>query len=59
VLATNELAQQISLAMKQLSPKEKVVFEMKHYEGLRLRAIGDMLGISEEAAKNCLFREFA
>jgi RNA polymerase sigma-70 factor (ECF subfamily) len=42
--------------MTQLSPKEKVVFEMKHYEGLRLRAIGEMLGISEEAAKNCLFR---
>ena len=24
--------------------------------GLRLRAIGEMLGTSEEAAKNCLFR---
>ena len=56
VLATQELGRQIALAMQQLSPKEKVVFEMKHYEGLRLRAIGDMLGISEEAAKNCLFR---
>ena len=27
-----------------------------HYEGLRLRAIGDILGTTEEAAKNCLFR---
>jgi RNA polymerase sigma-70 factor (ECF subfamily) len=32
------------------------VFELKHYEGLRLRVIGEMLSISEEAAKNCLFR---
>jgi RNA polymerase sigma-70 factor (ECF subfamily) len=33
-----------------------MVFEMRHYQGMRLRAIGDVLGTSEEAAKNCLFR---
>ena len=33
-----------------------MVFELRHYEGLRLRAIGEKLGTSEEAAKNCLFR---
>jgi len=33
-----------------------MVFEMRHYEGMRLKAIGDALGTSEEAAKNCLFR---
>jgi len=27
---------------------------MKHYQGLRLRAIGDLLGTSEETAKNSL-----
>ena len=30
--------------------------EMRHYQGMRLRAIGEILGTSEEAAKNCLFR---
>jgi RNA polymerase sigma-70 factor (ECF subfamily) len=32
------------------------VFELRHYQGMRLRAIGDILGTTEEAAKNCLFR---
>jgi RNA polymerase sigma-70 factor (ECF subfamily) len=39
-----------------LTPRERVVFEMRHYEGMRLKAIGEVLGTSEEAAKNCLFR---
>ena len=43
-------------ALEQLSPKERTVFELKHYEGLRLKTIGEMLSISEEAAKNSLFR---
>jgi len=29
-------------------------FEMKHYQGLKLRAIGDALGTSEETVKNSL-----
>jgi RNA polymerase sigma-70 factor (ECF subfamily) len=29
---------------------------MRHYEGMRLKAIGEVLGTTEEAAKNCLFR---
>lgn len=55
-LSRRELAERIDQALGVLSPKERVVFELKHYEGLRLRTIGEMLSISEEAAKNCLFR---
>jgi len=33
-----------------------MVFEMKHYQGLKLRVIGDALGTSEETVKNSLFR---
>ena len=51
-----EIAQQIASAMERLSPRERIVFEMKHYQGLRLRAIGDALGTSEETVKNSLFR---
>jgi RNA polymerase sigma-70 factor (ECF subfamily) len=29
---------------------------MRHFQGMRLRAIGEALGVTEEAAKNCLFR---
>jgi RNA polymerase sigma-70 factor (ECF subfamily) len=50
------LSDQIERALEELSPQERVVFELWHYEGLRLRAIGEMIGISEEAAKNSLFR---
>jgi RNA polymerase sigma-70 factor (ECF subfamily) len=33
-----------------------MVFELRHFQGLKLRNIGEVLGTSEEAAKNCLFR---
>jgi len=52
----SELAGTIANALELLTPRERTVFELRHFEGLRLRAIGDMLGTTEEAAKNCLFR---
>lgn len=55
-LRSIELRAKISVTMSQLTPRERMVFEMRHYEGLRLRAIGESLGTTEEAAKNCLFR---
>jgi len=39
-----------------LTARERTVFELRHYQGLRLKDIGATLGTSEEAAKNCLFR---
>jgi len=35
-----EIQSRIARAMERLSPRERVVFEMKHYQGLKLRAIG-------------------
>ena len=51
-----ELKQRIEGALRDLTPRERMVFELRHYQGLRLRNIGEMLGTTEEAAKNCLFR---
>jgi RNA polymerase sigma-70 factor, ECF subfamily len=51
-----ELGRHINAALDGLSPRERMVFELKHYEGLRLRVIGEMLGTSEETVKNSLFR---
>jgi len=51
-----ELKQRIESALVGLTPRERMVFELRHYQGLRLRNIGEMLGTTEEAAKNCLFR---
>src|SRR5271170_1348123 len=55
-LLGRELGAHIATAMEQLSPRERVVFEMKHYQGLKLRDIGDALGTTEETVKNSLFR---
>lgn len=55
-LIGKELGQRISLAMERLSPRERMVFELKHFQGLRLRVIGEMLGTTEETVKNSLFR---
>jgi len=51
-----EIKARIARAMERLSPRERIVFEMKHYQGLKLRAIGDVLGTTEETVKNSLFR---
>jgi RNA polymerase sigma-70 factor (ECF subfamily) len=55
-LMGREIQTRLAAAMLRLSPRERVVFEMKHYQGLKLRAIGDALGTSEETVKNSLFR---
>ncbi|MGD0498456.1 MAG: RNA polymerase sigma factor [Bryobacteraceae bacterium] len=51
-----ELKDRIEDALGELTSRERMVFELRHYQGLRLRSIGEVLGSSEEAAKNCLFR---
>jgi RNA polymerase sigma-70 factor (ECF subfamily) len=55
-LLRRELGHRIEEALGRLGPRERLVFELKHYQGLRLRVIGEMLDTSEETAKNCLYR---
>jgi RNA polymerase sigma-70 factor (ECF subfamily) len=55
-LWNRQLKNKIENALQDLTPRERMVFELRHYQGLRLRNIGEMLGTTEEAAKNCLFR---
>ena len=55
-LFSQQLQTRINAVLADMTPRERTVFELRHYQGLRLRAIGDMLGTTEEAAKNCLFR---
>jgi RNA polymerase sigma-70 factor (ECF subfamily) len=50
------LGERIQEALDKLTPRERMVFELKHYQGLRLRTIGEMLNTTEETAKNTLFR---
>ncbi|MBM3794461.1 MAG: RNA polymerase sigma factor, partial [Acidobacteria bacterium] len=55
-LMSRQLQDRISTVLEGLTPRERAVFEMRHHQGMRLRAIGEVLGTTEEAAKNCLFR---
>ncbi|MBI5086281.1 MAG: RNA polymerase sigma factor [Acidobacteria bacterium] len=55
-LLSRELKGKIEETLGGMTARERMVFEMRHYQGMRLRAIGEVLGTTEEAAKNCLFR---
>lgn len=55
-LMRRELGARIGQALERLTGRERMVFELKHYQGLKLRTIGEMLNTTEETAKNTLFR---
>jgi RNA polymerase sigma-70 factor, ECF subfamily len=55
-LMRRELGRRILQALEKLTPRERMVFELKHYQGLKLRTVGEMLNTTEETAKNTLFR---
>jgi len=55
-LINRELRERVARALGKLSPKERIVFELKHYHGLRLRTIAGFFETSEGVMKNTLFR---
>jgi RNA polymerase sigma-70 factor, ECF subfamily len=55
-LINRELRERVARALGKLSPKERIVFELKHYHGLRLRTIAGFFDTSEGVMKNTLFR---
>ncbi|SRR6266851_2427410 len=55
-LMRRELGGRINRALDRLTPRERMVFELKHYHGLKLRTVGEILHTTEETAKNTLFR---
>ena len=55
-LVARELRTRISRALEELSPRERLVFELKHYEDLKLRAVAVILKTSEGNARHALFR---
>ncbi len=55
-LDRKRMGESINQALNKLTPRERMVFELKHYQGLKLRTIGEMLSTTEETAKNTLFR---
>jgi len=55
-LQGRELRESIVRALRQLSPRERMVFELKHYHGMRLRTVAGILNTTEGTIKNTLFR---
>jgi RNA polymerase sigma-70 factor (ECF subfamily) len=55
-LQGRELRESIARALGQLSPRERTVFELKHYHGMRLRTVAGILNTTEGTIKNTLFR---
>jgi RNA polymerase sigma factor (sigma-70 family) len=46
----------VAAAMAQLSPLERVTFTLRHFEGLSIAEIARIVGISNTAAKQHIFR---
>lgn len=53
---SRDLRKTILRALERLSARERMVFELKHYHGLRLRTVAGILNTSEGTIKNTLFR---
>ena len=56
MLGSEEISRRIKVALDTLSDRERLVFTLRHHEGMRLRQIGEACSMSEESAKQCLFR---
>ncbi len=55
-MLNTELGDQIDQAIDQLSDRQRVVFELRHYHGHKLKEIAEIMGCSEGTVKNYLFR---
>ena len=51
----DEIRRYVNDAVETLSPKEKLVFTLKHFEGFKIREIAEIMGCGEGTAKRYLF----
>jgi RNA polymerase sigma-70 factor (ECF subfamily) len=55
-LLDQELSAQILRALERLTPRERMVFDLKHFQGLKLRTVSEILNTSEGSVKMTFFR---
>jgi RNA polymerase sigma-70 factor, ECF subfamily len=55
ILRRHEIKRRIERALNALSPKQKLAFTLKHYEGLKIREIAEFMGCGEGTIKRYLF----
>ena len=51
----SEISEHIEQAMEHLSPQQRLVFTLKHYQGYKLREIAQMMDCAEGTVKKYLF----
>jgi RNA polymerase sigma-70 factor, ECF subfamily len=54
--AASILREHLIRALAMLSPRERMVFELKHYHGMQLKTVAGILNTTEGTARNTLFR---
>ena len=52
---SGEISGHIEAALQELSPKQRLVFTMRHYEGYKLREIANLMQCTEGTVKRYLF----
>jgi len=53
--ASSEMVEIVDAALETLSPRQKITFVLKHYEGYKIREIAEMLNCKEGTVKKYLF----
>ncbi len=56
MLAAVETRRRIDEALGTLSERERLVFALRHDQGMRLAAVAEILETTEETVRNCLYR---
>ena len=54
-LIDQETEDEVRMALEHLSPQQRMVFTLKHYQGLKIREISEILECSEGTVKKHLF----
>jgi RNA polymerase sigma-70 factor (ECF subfamily) len=55
MIASLEISERVESALNTLSPRQKMVFTLRHYEGHKLKEIAEMMDCSEGTVKKYLF----
>ena len=55
-LLDQELGAQIFRALERLTPHERMVFDLRHFQGLKLQSVSEILNASEASVKMTFFR---
>lgn len=54
-----QIGERLAMALQRLSPRQRAVFTLRHFEDLSLEEIGDMLGLDVGTVKAHMFRALA